>query len=101
MQAATQELGIEVGDLSVKAASVTKYQGLRDFKDQLMRVNLQVVARECGRGRERAEVAISVTLRCGESVVGKKRWVSWEEEQDALEMEHVDVFWQRPRDRSR
>ena len=79
--------------------------GMRDVKDQLMRVNLQVVARECGRGGDGRGGNLrsdAVFGECAADKLGVVSWADvWEEEQDALEMEYADVCWKRPLDRGR
>ena len=74
---------------------LTKYKGLRDFKDQLMRVNVQVVPRgHEQRGGASGDKEDDSAL--GGRAAGKPRVVSWadalDEEQQAREMDDDD--WQ-------
>ena len=74
---------------------LTKYKGLRDFQDQLTRVNVQVVARGHDQGGG-ASGDKDDNLTVGGRAAGKSRVVSWadalDEEQQAREMDDDD--WQ-------
>ena len=73
---------------------LTKYKGLRDFQDQLTRVNVQVVARGHDQGGASGDKDDNLTV--GGRAAGKSRVVSWadalDEEQQARETDDDD--WQ-------